>query len=318
MDHDRSPLEPHQLDDLLSAELDREFDAAAADLGLTATEAAQRIRATPGADARRAALSGARDLLATPPELDELLEARLRAKAVRAAVSAHAAHADARRQRRRNIVLSIGSVAATLALVVAVAAGIGHKSSSADKSSAATEPNRAPADASVASPSKTARTRVHTAGLGAFTDSHALALAAVARDAEFRSSDQVATSKSTLPPDLAKNSNDATTTIVQPESSGLSTTEAPTTRTKSSSTTTGATTGKSVSLGSSVDSGTTGAGGAPCVAPPQVPVGDPLVLRATASLSGTPVIVLLFQADNEHVVVVEDPHCKLISLQMLS
>ena len=41
-------------------------------------------RATPGADERRAALAAARDLLVGSPEIDELLAARLRAKAVRA------------------------------------------------------------------------------------------------------------------------------------------------------------------------------------------------------------------------------------------
>ena len=85
MDDHTSPLQPDELDELLSADLDGELAAAALDLGLSTDDAAARLRATPGMAERRAALAAARDLLREPTEIEELLAARLRAKAVRAA-----------------------------------------------------------------------------------------------------------------------------------------------------------------------------------------------------------------------------------------
>ena len=55
MDDDTTPLQPEELDELLSAELDDELEAAERDLGLSAGAAAARLRATPGAAERRAA-----------------------------------------------------------------------------------------------------------------------------------------------------------------------------------------------------------------------------------------------------------------------
>jgi hypothetical protein len=46
-------------------------------------------------------------------------------------------------------------------------------------------------------------------------------------------------------------------------------------------------------------------------------VGDP-VLRATATLSGKPVVILVFAGGGEHTVVVEDTNCTLLNVQMLS
>ena len=60
------PLEPDVVDELWSAELDGEFDAAAADLGLSADAARARLAATPGANARRQTLEQARDALRAP------------------------------------------------------------------------------------------------------------------------------------------------------------------------------------------------------------------------------------------------------------
>jgi len=58
-------------------------------------------------------------------------------------------------------------------------------------------------------------------------------------------------------------------------------------------------------------------GGAACAAPPQLLLGAP-VLRATATLSGKPVVVLVFAGAREHTVVVEDTSCRLLNVQMLS
>ena len=41
------------------------------------------------------------------------------------------------------------------------------------------------------------------------------------------------------------------------------------------------------------------------------------VLRATATLSGKPVIVTVFAGNGEHVVVVEDANCALVNVQMM-
>ncbi len=53
-----------------------------------------------------------------------------------------------------------------------------------------------------------------------------------------------------------------------------------------------------------------------CTAPAGIPVGAPPVLRAMAALSGKPVVVLVYAGTGEHVVVVENTDCTLVSLQM--
>ena len=58
-----APLDADTVDELLSAELDGEFDAAARDVGLSVTDARARLDATPGARERRSALAAARDAL---------------------------------------------------------------------------------------------------------------------------------------------------------------------------------------------------------------------------------------------------------------
>ena len=51
MNEPLSPLPPEQVDELLSAELDGEFDAAATDLGFSPDDARARLDATPNVDA---------------------------------------------------------------------------------------------------------------------------------------------------------------------------------------------------------------------------------------------------------------------------
>ncbi|HEY5173235.1 MAG TPA: hypothetical protein VIK54_16040, partial [Acidimicrobiia bacterium] len=63
--------------------------------------------------------------------------------------------------------------------------------------------------------------------------------------------------------------------------------------------------------------GTFSAGKGECTSPPQLLRGDTLVLRATATLSGKPVVVLVFTGNGEHTVVVDDTNCRLLNLQML-
>src|SRR5262249_21198363 len=88
MNNDPAPLEPDELDELLSADLDGDLADAARERGSDVETARARIAATPGAPERRAALAAARELLAEAPELSELDAARLRADAVRAAEAA--------------------------------------------------------------------------------------------------------------------------------------------------------------------------------------------------------------------------------------
>jgi len=108
------PLDPELLDELVSADLDGEFDAACADLGLDPAGARDRIAATPGSGERRAALAAARDALAEPVPVDDVLAARLRAQARTAAGTGTAARRGARTR-------VLGAIAAAAAVVVVVA-----------------------------------------------------------------------------------------------------------------------------------------------------------------------------------------------------
>jgi len=110
------PPPPDLVDELLSADLDGELGAACHDLGLTVEEAG---RVLAGTAARRAELARARGILAEPPVLDDLLAARLRTAARRAATPAR--DAGARRRRLRTMQL-IGSAAAVLVVCVGVLA----------------------------------------------------------------------------------------------------------------------------------------------------------------------------------------------------
>ena len=118
------PLTPEQVDLLLSAELDDEFDAAASDLDLTPADARSLLAAAPGVDTRRAALTAARDQLAEPIEIDELLGARLRTKALKAAAVEHDDVVRHRRTRRTRVYGMVAGIAAALVAVVAIGAGM--------------------------------------------------------------------------------------------------------------------------------------------------------------------------------------------------
>ena len=78
----REPLSPDAVDALLSAQLDGELDGAARELGLSESEALAELASTPGIDARRVALTRARDLIAARSPLEPAVEARLVAAAM--------------------------------------------------------------------------------------------------------------------------------------------------------------------------------------------------------------------------------------------
>jgi len=112
------PLPTDAVVELLSAELDGEFSAAAADLGLDPAEARARLAATPGVDEHRGALAAARASLAVAP-----LPAERRAELVAAALTgAPADEVTARRARASRWVAT--SAAAAVAVVLLVVAAI--------------------------------------------------------------------------------------------------------------------------------------------------------------------------------------------------
>ncbi len=119
------PLEPDVVDELWSAELDGEFDAAAADLGLSADAARARLAATPGANARRQALELARDALRAPVAP---LPADARAGVLAAATHGHAGTDELARRRSRRPssgrLAGFAVAAAAILLVVGIAVSI--------------------------------------------------------------------------------------------------------------------------------------------------------------------------------------------------
>src|SRR5690348_15301199 len=133
-DRSYEPLPPDVVDELSSALVDDEFDAAARDLGFDPAEARARLDATPGAAERLRALERARDALADAPELDTLRAGRM----VRRAVDEAARPAPLRsRQRTRWVVVS--SVVAVAAAIVVALVFVGGSWSSSSKNSSASK-----------------------------------------------------------------------------------------------------------------------------------------------------------------------------------
>ena len=303
MNDDLTPLEPDELDELLSAELDRELEAAARDRGMTIDTAMARIRVTPGSDARRAALARARDLLSEVPEIDELVDTRLRAKAVRAAASYRANRADERKHRRNRVLLGASGLAAAIVVALAIAAGLNtHPSES--QASLAGRATAAPAPVSTTAPKGfTGPTR----SLGTFANAHSLALDAL------------------LQGEVHQRNNDS---LSGQNSTGREVTNAPVTPGSTSPTP-----GSGAALPAFTQGGTTKNSGTvagdsgqqlqfkaatkSCQAGPLMSAGDTLLLRATATLSGQPVVVFVFAHSSNHTVVIRDRNCGLLHMETL-
>lgn len=149
-----APLTPEQIDLLLSADLDGEFDGAAEDLGLEPAAARALLESVPGVDARREQIAFARDRLAEPVEMDELLAARLRSKALKAGADAAEEGRLEQRRRRTRLYGMVGGIAAALALVVALGASLNTTSSKSDDaaSSAGASADQAPVASPTTSP----------------------------------------------------------------------------------------------------------------------------------------------------------------------
>jgi len=139
------PLNPETLDELLSADIDGEFERAAADLGFTVDEARAAMDATADTARRRAQLHTARDRLATPIVLPPAVEQTLVSAALRGPLDELRAVRD-RRTRSWRTVVAAGSAAAVIAGVVVVFAATSHHggvSKSASAVSRAAPPNLA-------------------------------------------------------------------------------------------------------------------------------------------------------------------------------
>ena len=126
------PLLPDDVDLLLSAELDGDFDAAADDLGLHPDEARARLAVTEGVEARRVAFAAAHEISRTPEPLPPTVRERIVAMTHEqpAPVAAdddltarRAARADRSSVWNRRLI-GAGAVAAALALVVGLFASV--------------------------------------------------------------------------------------------------------------------------------------------------------------------------------------------------
>lgn len=124
------PLASDVVDELLSALLDDDFDAAAADAGMRPDEARARLAATPGVAERTRALEAARAELASPTPLDTFTRRRLVDRAL--PVDFH----DDRNRVGRWLLGAVGAAAA-IAIVFALLALPGRNSGDDSASMAA-------------------------------------------------------------------------------------------------------------------------------------------------------------------------------------
>jgi hypothetical protein len=138
-----APLPPEQLDELLSADLDGEFDDAARDFGMEPADARERIAVTPGAKERELSLAVARAALAEVPTLDDAIATRLRAEATAPADEPQEVDdLAARRRKRYRVLASTGAIAAACALVLGIVANANSSSDHSTKTALAAPPAR--------------------------------------------------------------------------------------------------------------------------------------------------------------------------------
>ncbi len=172
---DTPPLTADQVDELLSAELDGEFDAAARDLGFDPADARARLTTdVPGIDDRRAALAAARDALAKPPPVDDLVMARVRAKAMKAAAVEHDAGQASRAHRLRRVSAVAGGLAAAVAVIAGLAFAMQGTNGSSNKSSNVAAPYAGARSSTPAAAAGATTGTAPTANFGIVTDVPAL------------------------------------------------------------------------------------------------------------------------------------------------
>ncbi len=301
-----TPLEPDQLDELLSAALDGEFDGAARDLGLSVDEAEARF-AQPRAPIIDASSSPRHATCSRKRRPSTSCSRRASAPRPCARPRPNTPRTTLDRKRRRNrILLSTAGIAAAVAAVVAVATGVNGFHPDSYSSSASSKASSSPTSAARRELGPAPATGTTTVdALGSFADARALGVAAVQRDATNRALFGADRLGAEVQPTFGANDGQAVSTGKAP---------APSDQAKSSTKT-------SIESRSGADAPTQYDGAAhpaaSCNAPPQVPTGATPALRASATLAGKPVVVLVFTTATEHVVVIEDLACKLVNLQML-
>jgi hypothetical protein len=131
-----APLTPETLDELLSADLDGEFERAAAELGFTVDDARDALDAAPATPQRRAELIRARELLAAPVSVAPSVTARLVAAALDGSVDELRAGRQRRTRSWRRLV-TVAAAAAVAAGVVALVATNRHAGRSSTVASGA-------------------------------------------------------------------------------------------------------------------------------------------------------------------------------------
>jgi hypothetical protein len=127
------PLASDVVDELLSALLDDDFDAAAADAGMRPDEARARLAVTPGVAERTRALEAARAELAKPAPLDTFTRRRLVDRAL--PVEFHD-----ERNRVGQWLLGAAGIAAAIAIVFALLVLPGRNGDGDDSASVAASP----------------------------------------------------------------------------------------------------------------------------------------------------------------------------------
>jgi len=283
-------LAPETVDELLSAELDDDFDAAARDLGFEPEEARGALASVPGVDSRRAALGRARDALAVVPEIDELTAQRLRSNALRAGTQATRETRRGRQAHRWQRVLAVtGAVAAAAAVVVGIGALLsrGNETSKTTATSNAAAPKAAPATQG----SAPVQAYTTSYNLGAVPDLDTLADRVKATERNARLKDAAAKA---------------------PATSGAESTATPNEQ-------------RSAGTSSGSVFGTAGAGAVQlslnCDVQARAFAGvtSAATLRATATLAGAPVIVETFTKDpRTQVLVVLNVDCRLVNLRTIA
>jgi hypothetical protein len=205
MDDPTAPLAPDLVDELLSAELDGEFERAAEDLGLEAENARARLAATPGVADRRALLLRARDAIGIAPAVDELLEQRLASKALRASDHAAATHQRVAAERRRRLWLAGGSVAAAVLLVAGLAVTLRDDGSGTDASNAGGDAvTEADSDNGAGAEASESTAAADGVDLGDVSDPAALRQKVLAAGAQSRASSRLGPDASTTVPGVSQ------------------------------------------------------------------------------------------------------------------
>jgi len=280
-----APLTPDQVDELLSAELDGEFDAAAADLGLTVAEARALLSEAPGATTRRAALASARDALAAVPAVDEVTGARLRAAAADAFRDESATRSTPRRSHRWLVYASGGIAAALIGVFALAAVNQSSRTKSAESASRVAANTPPPSHVQPRAGSGSGATPAGLSvqsSVGSFSNSRDLARAAF--DSYTKTTEKDAAATAATSPVPRSEFSSSTISLSTDQAAGAFTATPPQCSTRPSS-----------------------------VAPD-----DRLVGATNATLAGKPVVARVYSHGTQFVVVVLRPDCSVVAIEHVS